>query len=115
MKLSAISEYLTQTEAAILVILAEKIMLEAEIAAEQNNSTTRAKALEAADTAYCLRCVAEQSMRNNDGVISTTKQKVLDSAVVKEGWINTAADVMEWEKESQTLQSEQLRQQTEGE
>lgn len=97
MKLSAIGSYLSQTEAAILAVIAEKIMASAEryIATRTEDC---GDACDAQDAAYTLKCIAEQSILANDGRLAFHI-----SAMKADPWIqaNVDMDVFDnalWEK-----------------
>lgn len=90
MRLSSISSYLSQSEAALLAVLAEKVMQQAEqtIKTTQIGEDRRVNAFDAQECAYTLKCVAEQSILENDGELYGWLKRVRESVVVKEGWID---------------------------
>lgn len=98
MKLSSISEYISQSEAAILVLIAEKIMQDAETNMENLNLSKRIEtpelqatydeAVEAQAAAYAIKCVAEQSIMANDGQLMSWVQRARKDVGLA-GWIET--------------------------
>lgn len=80
MKISAIGSYLSQTEAATLWHLADKVMALAEANLSKTSpglgiTKREADASDAQGAAYALRCVAEQSILENDGMLNDHLKK----------------------------------------
>jgi hypothetical protein len=96
MKLSSISSHLSQSEAAVLATLAEKVQRSAEASRKrqrQSNSDYLDDSYyqmcgEAVEAAYVLRSIAEQSILDNDGELYTWLKRVRESEVCKQGWID---------------------------
>lgn len=100
MRLSAINSFLSQSEAAILAVMMEKIMAQAEEAVKRSEISSQQKddACECQDVAYAIRCCAEQSLLANDGEMMTWKEKVRKNEVLAD-WLDLEGVILTLEQQ----------------